>query len=203
MHKSELFDIPRPQEAEIALDSPLIAQLGAHHRDRVEAHLLRLSEADRRLRFGHQISDELLARYIRSIQFIRDAAFGAFDESGNLLGFGHLAFGDAEAEFAVSVEGHARGRGVGRALLARAAEHARNRGHKVLTMVFMPENSALAALARSAEMYIVCETAECRAHLALQPGTTESLLHEAWGEAIASIDLGLRLGRQPALATSV
>ena len=202
MHKSELSDFQHLQETRIEPAGPLIAQLGTHHRDRVEAHLLRLSDADRRLRFGHQISEELLARYVRSIQFFRDAAFGAFDESGNLLGFGHLAFGDAEAEFAVSVESHARGRSIGRALLDRAAEHARNRGHRVLTMVYMPENSALAALARSAEMYIICEAAECRAHLALQPGTTESLLSEAWREAIASIDLGLRLGREPALVTS-
>ena len=137
MHKSELSDFPPLQQPAIELDLPLIAQLGTHHRDPVEAHLLRLSDSDRRLRFGHQISQDVLAKYVRSIQFFRDAAFGAFDESGNLVGFGHLAFGDAEAEFAVSVERDARGRGVGRALLVRAAEHARNRGQRVLTMVYM------------------------------------------------------------------
>lgn len=202
MHKLDCNHSSDAAETVAGIGTPLVAQLGTHHRERVEEHLLRLSEEDRWLRFGHQISDDSIGRYSRSIHFYRDAAFGAFDETGAFLGFGHLALGESEAEFAVSVERAARGRGVGRALLARAAEHARNRGHRVLTMVYMPENSALAALARSAGMHRICESTECRAHLGLDPGTAESLLSEAWREAIASIDLGLRLGRQPQLATS-
>ncbi len=45
----------------------------------------------------------------------------------------------------------------------RAGEHARNRGQRVMTMVYMPENTALAALAHRAGMHIVCEPSECRA----------------------------------------
>ncbi|HTN48091.1 MAG TPA: GNAT family N-acetyltransferase [Burkholderiaceae bacterium] len=183
-------------------DGSLIAQLGPHHRDRIRSHLVSLPEDDRRLRFGYPISDVSISRYVRGIQFFRDAAFGAFDEDGRLLGFGHLALGDGEAEFAVSVDSTARRCGAGRALLLRGLEHARNRGHRVLMMVFMPENAALASLARRAGMQIVCELAECRAHIGLHPGTAESLLGEAWRETIASIDLGLRLGRQPDTVTS-
>lgn len=180
----------------------LVAQLGPSHRSRILAHLVELSEDDRRLRFGHQISEASMARYVRSIRFFRDAVFGVVDPHGQVLGFAHLAFGDEDAEFALSVSAAARRRGLGLELLRRAGEHARNRGHRVMTMVYMPENTALAALAHKAAMHIVCEPSECRAHIGLEPGTPASLLGEAWRETLAAIDLGLRLGRTSANVTS-
>ena len=180
----------------------LVAQFGPSHRSRILAHLIALPEDDRRLRFGHQISEASMARYVRGIRFFRDAAFGVIDSQGQVLGFGHLAMSDREAEFALSVSRAARRRGIGLELLRRAGEHARNRGHRVMTMVYMPENAALAALAQKAGMHIVREPSECRAYVGLEPGTPASLLEEAWRETFAAIDLGLRLGRADATVTS-
>src|SRR4029450_13256948 len=108
----------------------LIAQLGPQHRGQIRRHLLELSAADRYLRFGYAISDEQLAAYARQLHFSRDAAFGAFDDSGAMLGFGHLAFdrSDGTAEFGVSVASHAQRLGIGRSLLARAAQQHHKRG---------------------------------------------------------------------------
>jgi GNAT superfamily N-acetyltransferase len=180
--------------------SLLIAQLGPAHRPLVEAHLLALAPAQRRLRFGAAVSDATLRDYARRIRFFRDAAFGAFDEDARLLGFGHLAFGHNDAEFALSVDAAARRRGIGLALLTRAREHARNRGYTTLHMVYLPENTALASLARRAGMQLVIDPVECRAYLGIDAPTGESLLREAARESLAALDLGFRRG---AAATSV
>jgi len=174
-----------------------MAQLGPAHRDRIVTHLLELPLEDRRLRFGHVPGDASIAAYVRGIRFFRDAAFGAFDDTGRLLGFGHLAFSASDAEFAVSVNATARSHGIGLALVGRASVHASNRGHRTLAMLYLPENEALASLARRAGMQIVCDPSECRAYLSLASPTPQSVLSEAWREAIAAVDLGFRLTARP------
>jgi GNAT superfamily N-acetyltransferase len=170
----------------------LVAELVPAHRALVEAHLLALAPADRRLRFGAALGDATLRDYVRRLRFHRDAAFGAFDADGQLLGFAHLAFGANSAELALSVDARARGRGVGSALLARARDHAVNRGQRLLHMVYLPENRALAALARRAGMQLVIDPVECRAWLALDAPSAESLLREVAHASLAAVDLGFR-----------
>jgi len=200
MHNSSgKSDISKNIPAEAGADI-LLAQLGPTHRALIERHLRSLPATDRRLRFGYAIRDESIAHYVRHMRFYRDAAFGAFDSAGALIGFGHLSNHEHGAEFALSVDPATRGRGIGRALLKRAAAHARNQGHRVLVMQYLPENHALAALARRSGMQAVCDSSECRAYIGLKPPTPHSLLREAWREAVAAIDLGFR--RSAAGATS-
>jgi GNAT superfamily N-acetyltransferase len=218
MHKTEALDprhehaaapaVPRSQPpSDPHGESPcvtLIAQLGPGHRKHIESHLRSLPMEDRRLRFGHAISDASLAAYVRRIKYHRDAAFGAFDDSGSIRAFGHLAFeaGGEAAELGISVDPAVRKQGVGLALLERAAAHARNRGHTRLVMAYLPENAALASLARRAGMQIVFDPVEPRAYLSLEPASPASMLQEAFGEAIAALDLGFRLNTDPARTTS-
>lgn len=175
-----------------AAGETLVAQLGPVHRPLVERHLLALAPEDRRLRFGNPVSDATLRQYARRVRFYRDAGFGAFDAAGGLLAFGHLAFTGDEAEFALSVDRSARHAGIGSALLLRARDHARNRGYRVLHMVYMPENTALASLARRAGMQLVFDPVECRAYLAMATPTAHTLLAEAAHETLAALDLGFR-----------
>jgi GNAT superfamily N-acetyltransferase len=182
----------------------LVAQLGPAHRPLIARHLLALPPDDRRLRFGHAISDASIERYVRSLRFARDAAFGAFDDEGRLHGFGHLAFapGSSPPEFGISVDPSVRRQGIGLKLLMRAGEHARNRGQRLLVMLFVPENKALATLAQRAGMRLVADPYEPSAYLSLNEASAESLLLEAFGEAVAAIDLGFRLGGAAGRTTS-
>lgn len=182
----------------------LIAQLGPSHRPQVASHLLSLPPEDRRLRFGYTIGDRSLLAYVRSLRFSRDAAFGGFDDEGQLQAFAHLAFDDDQqsSELGLSVAPAARRRGAGLALLDRAAAHARNRGRHSLVLAYVPENEALASLARRAGMTLTHDPIEPRAYLSLEAATPASVLQEAFGEAIAAIDLGFRVGNAAALPTS-
>jgi len=178
---------------------PLVAQLGPHHRGRVLQHLRQLPAHDLWLRFGYAVTDEALRQYVRKIHFSRDAIFGIFDETAELLALGHLGFDkDASsktAEFGVSVLPHARRRGFGLRLLQRAAVHARNRGAARLMMTYLPENDALKQLAERAGMQLIPDTDEPRAYLSLDAPTAASLMDETFSEMLAAIDLGFRVAR--------
>lgn len=182
--------------------SPLVAQLGPHHRARVVQHLRALSAHDLWLRFGYTVTDGALGLYVRRLHFSRDALFGIFDEAAELLALGHLGFDKnaqpRTAEFGVSVLPDARRQGLGLRLLQRAAIHARNRGATQLMMTYLPENDALKHLAQRAGMQLVPDSYEPRAHLSLEAPTAASLMDETFSEMLAAIDLGFRVANADA-----
>ncbi|HZA94642.1 MAG TPA: GNAT family N-acetyltransferase [Burkholderiaceae bacterium] len=184
------------------LARPLIAQLGSHHRDRVLQHLRALPPHDLWLRFGYAVTDEALRLYVRKLHFNRDALFGIFDETAQLLALGHLGFdkrtSSKTAEFGISVLPHARRRGFGLQLLQRAAVHARNRGATRLIMNYVPENTALKQMAERARMQLEPGSDEPRAYLSLEPPTAVSLMDETFSEMLAAIDLGFRVANADA-----
>ena len=49
-----------------------IRELSERHRARIRAHLLKLDEGDRYLRFGYAANDEQVVRYADSLDFERD-----------------------------------------------------------------------------------------------------------------------------------
>jgi GNAT superfamily N-acetyltransferase len=195
---STMSTVPLPAQPNAASDDPLIARLGSHHRQRVLAHLLSLPASDRRLRFGLFASDETIESYVRGIHFSRDAVFGAVGSSARLIAVGHLAFERGaemtRAELGISVQADHRRRGLGIAILRRAAEHARNRGARTIVMSYVPENDALEELAKRAGMRLTPDPFEKIAHLALEPPSAASLLAEAIGGTMAALNLGLRMG---------
>jgi RimJ/RimL family protein N-acetyltransferase len=190
-------DTPQPDIA-----PALVAQLGSHHRDRVLQHLRALPPHDLWLRFGYAVTDEALGLYVRKLHFNRDALFGIFNESAELLALGHLGFDKSTwlktAEFGISVLPYARRRGFGMQLLQRAAVHARNRGATRLVMNYIPENAALKQLAERAGMHFEPDTDEPRAYLSLEPPTAVSLMDETFTEMLAAIDLGFRVANADA-----
>jgi len=202
MHKN--FQLPRttrtiigPRQTSGPAEESLVAQLGVHHRSRVLKHLRELPGNDRWLRFGYAIGDDSLHNYVRGLHFSRDAVFGAFDDSAELLALGHLAFErsgpSSLADFGISVLPRARRRGLGLALLQRAAMHAANRGATQLVMTFLPGNTALAQLATRAKMDFIQDQVEPRAYLALPAPSAATLMEETFGELLAAIDLGFRV----------
>jgi RimJ/RimL family protein N-acetyltransferase len=54
-------------------------------RGAVLAHLLRLSDQDRQMRFCRVFPDESVAAYVASIDFKKDVCFGMFDEGVDLI----------------------------------------------------------------------------------------------------------------------
>ena len=129
-----------------------IRRLDVSHRSRIERHLLALSARDRYLRFGYPASDERIRQHVASIDFQQDEVFGIFDHRLQLLAISHLACCDVAgahhgmrrmAEFAVSVDLRARGRGHGARLFDHAVRHARNHGIDRIYIHALSENTAM------------------------------------------------------------
>jgi GNAT superfamily N-acetyltransferase len=161
-------------------------------RPALERHFLSLDGEDVRLRFGVTISPDSIVNYVERIDFDADAVFGVHDDELALAGVAHVGFTGDLAELGVSVLTAQRGRGIGSALLARAAEHVRNRFVTRLFMHCLAENATMLHIARKLGMTICIDTGEADAFLKLAPGDPASVAGEFVGQRLALFDYALK-----------
>jgi GNAT superfamily N-acetyltransferase len=177
---------------------PLVRELDDSHRAAVLRHFLTLEAGDRHLRFGSATSDTIIERYVANLIFSRDALFGVFNGALDLVGIAHLAYvpsaneGPHSAEFGVSVLHDSRHRGLGAALLARAAVHARNTHINTLFVHCLAKNKAMMHLAQKLGMRVEFAYGDADAYLILPPANAQSILHEASQEQMADLDYALK-----------
>jgi RimJ/RimL family protein N-acetyltransferase len=162
-----------------------IRSLSTRHRDRILMHLLLLPEHDRYLRFGYVTSDSQITRYVDQLDFERDELLGIFNRRLKLLAMAHLAYltthdgqTASQAEFGVSVDAQARGRGYATRLFDLAVLHARNRGIQTLRIHALSENTAMLRIARHAGAHVMRDGGESEACLQLPPESLASHVEE-------------------------
>jgi GNAT superfamily N-acetyltransferase len=146
----------------------LLERLHDDDRPGLCAHYLALAAEDRRLRFGLQVTDEFIEKFVERVDFGRDVVFGVCSGSGRWLGIGHLVPGNG-AELGLSVLPEARGKGLGAAIFRFAVAHAARNGVRRLFMHFLTRNKAILSIARAARMAIESEAGESDAHLVVPP----------------------------------
>jgi len=177
---------------------PPVRELDDSHRTAVLRHFLTLEAGDRHLRFGSPTSDAVIERYVLNLNFNRDALFGVFNNALDLVGIAHLAYvprakeGPRSAEFGVSVLRDSRHCGLGAALLARAAVHARNTHIDTLFVHCLANNKAMMHLAQKLGMRVEFAYGDADAYLILPPANAQSILHEASQEQMADLDYALK-----------
>jgi RimJ/RimL family protein N-acetyltransferase len=177
---------------------PPVRELDESHRAAVLRHFLTLEADDRHLRFGSPTSDAVIERYVSGLNFSRDALFGIFNDALDLVGIAHLAYVPSayesphSAEFGVSVLRDDRHRGLGAALLARAAIHARNTHIDTLFVHCLAKNKAMMHLAQKLGMRVEFAYGDADAYLILPPANAQSILHEASQEQMADLDYALK-----------
>jgi RimJ/RimL family protein N-acetyltransferase len=177
---------------------PLVRELDDTHRTAALRHFLSLESDDRHLRFGSPTSDAVIERYVANLNFIQDALFGIFNDALDLVGMAHLAYvpypndGIRSAEFGVSVLHDSRHQGLGAALLARAAVHARNTHIDTLFVHCLAKNTAMMHLAQKLGMRVEFAYGDADAYLILPPANAQSILNEASQEHMADLDYALK-----------
>ncbi|MFG0785164.1 MULTISPECIES: GNAT family N-acetyltransferase [Delftia] len=174
-----------------------IRSLGPSHRERVVAHLLKLDDGDRYLRFGYAASDEQVRRYAMQLDFERDDIFGIYNRRLELIAMAHLAFASHPehkscAEFGVSVLKQARGRGYGGRLFNRAVIHARTKGVSMMFIHALSENTAMLKIARKAGATIKRDGSESEAYLQLPPAGIDTHMASLMTEHIGEVDYQLK-----------
>jgi len=178
---------------------PQVRELHDGHRGTVLRHLLALGSEDRRLRFGSPTSDIVIEHYVANLDFGRDALFGIFNGALDLTGIAHLAYfpaargGLRTAEFGVSVLPGERYRGLGAALLERAAMHARNTQITTLFVHCLANNKAMMRLAQKLGMRVEFAYGDADAYLILPPANVQSILNEATQEQMADLDYAVKV----------
>ena len=175
-----------------------IRSIGPDHNERITAHLLSLSPADRYLRFGYAANDEQIRRYVDGLNYVRDDIFGIYNRKLELIAMAHLAFSTNPelkscAEFGVSVLAHARGRRYGSRLFDRAVMHARNEGVDMMFIHALSENTVMLNIARKAGATIERDGSESEAYLKLPPADLDSRMTELALEQIAQTDYRLKV----------
>jgi GNAT superfamily N-acetyltransferase len=181
-----------------------VMQLNEAHRAALQKHFQHLAGADLRLRFGHAVKREWLTAYVNSLNFEEDAVFGVFCVCGDdleLVGVAHLALYEDAAEFGVSVMPEYRGKGIGKALFARASAYAQNRLVKTFFMHCLGQNAAMMHIARSSGMQIVRDASDADAWLELPRSNSASLADELLAKRVALFDFALK--SQVSLARSI
>lgn len=172
--------------------SVVVQRLAQSSRPALRQHFLSLEREDVRLRFGAAIAPEAIVNYVDGIDFDTDAVFGVYDDELALIGVAHAAFTEDMAELGVSVLSAHRGQGIGSALLARAAEHVRNRFVNRLFMHCLAENATMMHIARKLEMKICIDSGEADAFLKLPPADPASLAGEFVDQRLALFDYALK-----------
>lgn len=157
-----------------------IRRLWPVERHLLAAHLRRLGPEDRLLRFHGHMSDEAIEAYMEAIDWLASVVIAFFVE-GEVRAAAHLSWTDGllvrTGEICLSVEAEFRRRGVGTALLRRAMTVARNRFVSDVSLLCLPENTAMRRVA---------------AHLGLKwkvaSGQAESAAHLRWPDPLSLFD---------------
>lgn len=169
-----------------------VSRLRADAREAYLTHLLSLGGEDVRLRFGSALTAGAIEAYVSRIDFDTDTIFAVYRDDLQLAGAAHVAFAGDFAEIGVSVAPGARRGGIGSALVARAAEHVRNRRVQRLYMHCLAENATMIRIARRAGMDVIVEAGEADAHVALEPATPVSVTNEMLADRLALYDYTLK-----------
>jgi GNAT superfamily N-acetyltransferase len=189
---------PAPDRAAFGFKWIPIRSLSAQHRPQLRAHLLALNERDRYLRFGYAAADSQIERYVEQLHFERDELFGIFNRRLRLLAMAHLAYLKPRpdmppcAEFGVSVEPAARGRGYGERLFDHAALHARNRGIDTLLVHALSENTAMLHITRKAGAQIERDGPDSQAWVKLAQQSLASRVEALVEDTAAQLDYRLK-----------
>jgi len=184
----------------------LIRKLAATEATLHAAHLLRLSEHDRAMRFMGCVNDAHIERYCRAADR-NDRCVLAYFADGIVRGVAEAVFDSRPAwrggcELALSVESHHQGRGIGTELMRRAIVLARNRGAAPVRILFLRENRRMRGLALRLGMALAVDGTEIEASLRPQWPNQFTLLAENLGDSHAWWSRWLASNARPATRTA-
>lgn len=160
-----------------------IRSLRSFEWDLFRDHLLSLDQTDRRLRFGHLMSDDAVIAFVHQIDRSKNTILARFDADLRVVGAAQLSFlENGGAEVAFSVDPLWRRQGLGFALARRALLAARNKSINQVCIFCLSENHPMRRLAVKAGLEVDRLGAECEATVCLSAPSPFSGFQEITGE---------------------
>jgi RimJ/RimL family protein N-acetyltransferase len=137
------------------------ARLESRDRPAALAHFLRLSEADRQMRFLQVMPDQAIHAYVAQIDFSKAMCFGVFDAEDKLVAFAeaipYRAGARLMAEAAFSTDEGWRRNGLARTLCESLGEHATSVGVDRVVLHCHRRNTPMRALLRAIDAVTNCD----------------------------------------------
>lgn len=189
--------VPQDKPGQVTTGLIPICPLHPEHVGVIKKHMLSLSAHDRYLRFGFAASDEQVERYVDQLNFERDEIYGIFNRNLDIVAMAHLAIirepeRTSMAEFGVSVQAYARGRGYGGSLFERAVMHARNEKIEQMYIHALSENAPMIRIAKSAGATVERDGSETEAYLRLPKRDLDSRVTELLADQFAKANYSIK-----------
>ena len=147
---------------------------------KLKDHFLSLNDDDRRLRFGANLPDERIFRYVDDQIKDGDYVFAVFDDNGDIIAVLHMATHGKDQsayEFGLSVHEDHRKNGYADKLFKKAIAHAKALGAKRIYTYCLSENKAMQHLARKNELKVMLEYGDVTGELALEPRSSVEIVN--------------------------
>ena len=147
---------------------------------KLKDHFLSLNDDDRRLRFGANLPDERIFRYVDDQIKDGDYVFAVFDDNGDIIAVLHMATHGKDKsayEFGLSVHEDHRKNGYADKLFKKAIAHAKALGAKRIYTYCLSENKAMQHLARKNELKVMLEYGDVTGELALEPRSSVEIVN--------------------------
>lgn len=153
-------------------------------------HLLSLSPEDRRLRFGMQVNDDYIKKYVNKSIEDPSSQWFAIEEDSILVAVCHAAvYENGDAELGFSVDENYRNHGYAQVLFDRAVTWLRSNGVTNIFMHCLSENDAMKHIAKKNQMVVVTETGESDAKVKVDPPTMITAAADAYLDRVAIYDM--------------
>ncbi|MEY3639063.1 MAG: hypothetical protein RIR68_2196 [Pseudomonadota bacterium] len=189
--------VPQDKAGHSATGLIPICPLHPEHLAAIKNHMLNLSAHDRYLRFGFAATNEQVERYVDELKFERDEIYGIFNRNLDIVAMAHLAIirepdRATMAEFGVSVQAYARGRGYGGRLFERAVMHARNEKIELMYIHALSENAPMIRIAKNAGARVERDGSETEAYLRLPKRDLDSRVTELLVDQFAKANYSIK-----------
>ena len=149
-------------------------------------HFSRLSDEERRQRFGHYISDESIVAYVKDINWFKTILIGYYCDE-KVIGVGELQYIEpypaATAEFAVTVEQDYQNQGLGSKIFDQLSMIARNRLIKSIYMKCLIDNIKARNFAKKHDAAFSSDSGELNGWIKVPNANYFSLIDEVLLEA--------------------
>jgi len=178
--------------AQTVAPRPIFRKLWPGESDLLRGHLTRLDPEERIFRFGHALSDERIADYCTSTDWLGTVVLSAWI-AGTMRGAGELKALDGSwppaAEVAFSVEGPFDSHGIGSELFRRLLVIARNRGIRRIYVLCLAGNDRMRRIVSKAAPALRFLGDQVEGEIALAPPTPLSLGDEFYNDCWAVLRL--------------
>jgi RimJ/RimL family protein N-acetyltransferase len=156
----------------------------------VTAHLLCLNSEDRRLRFGINVSNDFIRKYVRETIDSPTSQWFAIQDDSMLVALCHVAIYDnGDAELGFSVDEEHRNKGYAQILFDRAITWLRTNGVTNVFMHCLSQNAAMKHIANKNGMTVITEIGESNAQVKVEPASVMTSVTDAYYDKIALFDM--------------